>query len=42
MDFGLEGKIAVVTGGGSGIALAIVKTLLTEGAKVVTADRVLS
>jgi NAD(P)-dependent dehydrogenase (short-subunit alcohol dehydrogenase family) len=39
MDFGLSGKVAVVTGGGSGIALATVRALLSEGATVVTADR---
>lgn len=39
MDLGLEGKVAVVTAGGSGIAKATVETLRREGALVVTADR---
>jgi 3-oxoacyl-[acyl-carrier protein] reductase len=30
----LEGKIAIVTGGASGIGLGIVKNLLAEGMKV--------
>ncbi|HYA44918.1 MAG TPA: 3-oxoacyl-ACP reductase [Acidimicrobiales bacterium] len=34
----LEGRIAVVTGGGSGIGLATVRRLASEGAKVVVAD----
>jgi NAD(P)-dependent dehydrogenase (short-subunit alcohol dehydrogenase family) len=33
-----EGKVAVVTGGASGIGKAIVRALLAEGAKVVVAD----
>ncbi|SDH18012.1 NAD(P)-dependent dehydrogenase, short-chain alcohol dehydrogenase family [Lentzea fradiae] len=34
----LEGRVAVVTGGGSGIGLATVRRLASEGAKVVVAD----
>jgi NAD(P)-dependent dehydrogenase (short-subunit alcohol dehydrogenase family) len=39
LDFGLEGKVVVVTGGGAGIARAVVETMLGEAAAVVTADR---
>jgi len=39
MDLGLAGKTAVVTGGSKGIGLAIVRTLLDEGARVVTGSR---
>lgn len=35
----LEGKVAVVTGAGSGIGEAIAEALCAEGAKVVAADR---
>lgn len=35
----LNGKIAVVTGGGSGIGLAIAKQLVSEGARVVITGR---
>ena len=34
----LRGKIAVVTGGASGIGLALVERFLAEGMKVVAAD----
>ena len=33
-----EGKVAVVTGGASGIGAALVRQLLAQGAKVVIAD----
>jgi NAD(P)-dependent dehydrogenase (short-subunit alcohol dehydrogenase family) len=39
MDLGLQDKVAVVTGAGKGIGLAIVKTLVEEGALVVAASR---
>jgi NAD(P)-dependent dehydrogenase (short-subunit alcohol dehydrogenase family) len=42
MDFGLTGRVAAVTGGGAGIALAVVEALVEEGARVVVADRDLS
>ena len=35
----LEGKVAVVTGGGSGFGEGIVKKFIAEGAKVLIADR---
>lgn len=38
MSFDFTGKVAIVTGGASGIGEAIAKTLATGGAKVVVAD----
>ena len=35
----LAGKVAVVTGGGSGVGKAVAAALLAEGAKVVIAGR---
>lgn len=46
MDFGVTGKIAIVTGGGTGIGYAIAKTFHDEGATIVingrTGDRIKS
>lgn len=39
MELGLEGRVAVVTGGSKGIGLAVVEGLLDEGARVVAASR---
>jgi NAD(P)-dependent dehydrogenase (short-subunit alcohol dehydrogenase family) len=39
MDLQLQGKVAVVTGAGKGIGLAITKMLVDEGAHVVAASR---
>jgi len=39
MDLGLEGKVAIVTGGASGIGRATAEHLCREGATVVVADR---
>lgn len=39
MDLELSGRIAVVTGASKGIGLAITRTLLEEGARVVAASR---
>src|SRR5690606_38176982 len=35
---GLQGKVALVTGGGSGIGAGVVRRLADEGAKVVVVD----
>ena len=42
MDLNLDGRTAVVTGGSRGIGLAIVRTLLAEGARVVTGSRTIT
>jgi NAD(P)-dependent dehydrogenase (short-subunit alcohol dehydrogenase family) len=39
VDLQLSGKTAVVTGGSKGIGLAVVRTLLAEGMRVVSASR---
>ena len=38
MELGFEGKVAVVTGGGSGIGAAVSRLLGREGAEVIVAD----
>ncbi|NUP79544.1 MAG: SDR family oxidoreductase [Nonomuraea sp.] len=42
MDLQLAGKTAVVTGGSKGIGLALVRTLLAEGMRVVTGSRTIT
>jgi gluconate 5-dehydrogenase len=37
--FSLEGKLAFITGGGSGIGLAIAKAFISSGARVIIAGR---
>jgi NAD(P)-dependent dehydrogenase (short-subunit alcohol dehydrogenase family) len=39
MNLQLSGKTAVVTGGSKGIGRAVVRTLLDEGMRVVSASR---
>lgn len=39
MDLGIKGKVAVITGGGSGIGQETAKILAQEGAKIVLLDR---
>ena len=39
MTGSLEGKVTIVTGGGSGIGRAVCRRFLQEGARVVVADR---
>jgi len=42
MDLGLEGVVAIVTGAGRGIGLAVTRTLVAEGARVVAASRTIT
>ena len=42
MDLHLSGRTAIVTGGSKGIGLAVVRILLAEGMRVVSASRTLT
>ena len=39
MDLGLQGKVALVTGGSKGIGLGVVRRLIAEGARVTNVNR---
>ena len=39
LDFSLQGKVAIVTGGASGIGRAVVDAFTAKGATAVVADR---
>ena len=39
MDFGLEGKVAIITGGSAGIGYAAARSMAKEGARVVICAR---
>ncbi|MEM7762146.1 MAG: SDR family NAD(P)-dependent oxidoreductase, partial [Cyanobacteria bacterium P01_A01_bin.40] len=39
MDFGIEGKVAVITGGDSGMGKATAKLLAAEGVKIALIDK---
>src|SRR5688572_29824749 len=39
MDLGLRNKVSLVTGGASGIGAAVVRMLVSEGARVAFVDR---
>jgi NAD(P)-dependent dehydrogenase (short-subunit alcohol dehydrogenase family) len=42
MDLNLEGAVAIVTGAGRGIGLAVTRTLVAEGARVLAASRTIT